>query len=75
MQVPTVQSAISNAVQGLQKASKDLSDVAQAVAESGADGLSENLDKVIGSETSFKANAAVLSAAERTTGRLIDILV
>lgn len=67
--------ALNSSVQGLQRASRSLSETAQDIAVNGVDGLERNVADLILARTSFKANAAVIRTVEETQDRLLDILV
>lgn len=70
-----LQSALTSSVQGLQKASQKIADVAQDVAENGVVGLERNITDLLQAKTSFKANAAVIRSVDETQDRLLDIFV
>lgn len=66
--------ALNSAVQGLQKASREIAEVAQDVAENGVEGLEQNIVDLQVSKIAFKANLAVIRTVDETTGELLDIL-
>ena len=66
--------ALNTAVEGLRKASKDVADVAQDVAENGVEGFERNFVELALAKLQFKANAAVIRTADEMTDRLLDIL-
>ncbi len=74
MVVSSIQSAFASSVEGIKSAQRDVAKAAQDIAEDGIDGFQNNITTLLTAKTRAKANAAVLVAASKTTGRLIDIL-
>ena len=66
-------SPIVTALQGMEKASRNLAEVAQDVAENGVENLAENMTELKLAKTVFRANAAVVRAADDMESRLLDI--
>ena len=66
-------SPIVTALQEIQKAGRNLAEVAQDVAENGVEDLAENMTELKLAETVFRANAAVVRAADDMESRLLDI--
>ncbi|MDP6351192.1 MAG: hypothetical protein QF926_09725 [Alphaproteobacteria bacterium] len=74
MVVSNIQSAFASSVEGIKSAQSDVAKAAQDIAENGIDGFQNNITTLLTAKTQAKANAAVLSAASKTTGTLVDIL-
>ncbi len=66
-------SPIVTALQRLEKASRDVAEVARDVAEGGVENLAENMTELKLAETVFRANAAVVRVADEMEGKLLDI--
>ncbi len=66
-------SPIVTALQGMEKASRSVAEVARDVAENGVENLAENMTELKLAETVFRANAAVVRAADDMESRLLDI--
>ena len=67
-------SPIVTALQGMEKASHHLAEVAQDVAESGVENLAENMTELKLAKTVFRANAAVVRTADDMENALLDII-
>ena len=66
-------SPIVIALQRMEKASRDVAEVARDVAENGVENLAENATDLKLAETVFRANAAVVRVADDMQSQLLDI--
>jgi len=66
-------SPIVTALEGTRKASRSAAEVAQDVAENGVENLAENMTELKLAKTVFRANAAVVRAADDMERKLLDI--
>ena len=66
-------SPIVKALQGMEKASQGVAEVAQDVAENGVENLAENVTELKLAKTVFHANAAVVRGADDMENTLLDI--
>ncbi len=66
-------SPIVTALQRLDKASRDVAEVAQDVAEGGVESLAENATELKLDKAVFRANASVVPIASEMQSTLLDI--
>ena len=66
---------LGTAVQGLNKAYRDVAEVARDVADNGVDNLDRNLVKLTLAEVQAAANIAVVRATDDMADRLLDLIV
>ena len=66
-------SPIVTALQRLDKASRDVAEVARDVAEGGIESLADGATELKLAETVFRANAAVVRVADEMEGKLLNI--
>ena len=67
-------SPIATALRAIQEANRTIADVAQNVAENGAEGLVEDVVTLTQAELAGKANAEVVRTAAELEDEVIDIL-
>lgn len=70
-----LQTPLVSAVRGLQDSSRTIAEAARKVAANGIEDGARNFAEVAQARAAFKANAAVIRAADETSRRLLDILV
>ncbi len=75
MAVSGIHGALTNAVQGMNRAGQETARIAQSVAENGIDGLDRNLVDLTLQKVAFKANVAVARTADEMSDALLDIIV
>jgi hypothetical protein len=67
-------SPIVTSVRAIKEASESIAEVAQNVAENGAEGLADDIVKLTMAETAIKANVAVARTAAEMEDEVLDIL-